>query len=176
MNVSDLSPEYPNLHDVCHRYPAIDNHAHPLLKLAYRNAMAFENIISESSGVALQDSVYSLACYRATEQLARLFGLKGEDVTWENVKATRTRMGYTGLCRACFEPSRIQCILIDDGLGGKGVAEDYKWHDTFTTSPTKRILRLETSAEVFIIAVFSLKASLRTQPLLGYPRRYPQGI
>jgi hypothetical protein len=142
---------HPNLHAVCERYPAIDNHAHPLLKPAYRDAMTFESIISESSGEALQDSIYSLACYRATEQLAKLFGLSGEDATWEKVKTTRRGMEYIKLCRTCFEPSGIQCILIDDGLGrSKDLAEHYKWHDRLTTSPTKRIIRLETSAEVFV--------------------------
>jgi hypothetical protein len=152
MHLSNLSPDYPSLHNACHKYPAIDNHAHPLLKLAYRDAGAFENVISDSSGAALQDAVHSLSCFRATNQLARLFGLKGEDVTWEKVKATGREMEYEKLCRMCFEPARIQCILIDDGLGGSNnLAEGYKWHDRLTTSPTKRIVRLETSAEVWIL-------------------------
>lgn len=150
MHLSHLSPDYPTLHDVCHKYPAIDNHAHPLLKLAHRDAKSFENVISDASGAALEDSVYSLACFRATRQLAKLFDLKGEDVTWDQVKVAGREMEYQKLCRTCFEPARIQCILIDDGLGGsKDLAEGYKWHDWLTTSPTKRIVRFETSAEVF---------------------------
>ncbi|KAF9512928.1 hypothetical protein BS47DRAFT_1393809 [Hydnum rufescens UP504] len=140
--MSNLSPQHPNLRAVCERYPAIDNHAHPLLKPAYRDAMAFE----------------------ATEQLAKLFGLS-EDATWEKVKTTRRGMEYLKLCRTCFEPSGIQCILIDDGLGGsKDLAEDYKWHDRLTTSPTKRIIRLETSAEEIVLDI------IKTIPLedFGY--------
>ena len=49
----------------------------------------------------------------------------------------------------CMEPSHIQCILFDDGLGGVAeFAEDYRWHDKFTVSPCKRIVRVETLAEV----------------------------
>jgi len=151
MHISNLSADYPDLHDACHKYPSIDNHAHALLKLEHRDAMIFENVISDASGAALQDSVHSLACFRATIQLAKLFGLKGEDVTWEKVKAAGRAMEYEKLCRTCFEPARIQFILIDDGLGGsKDLVEDYKWHDGLTTSPTKRIVRLEVAAEVFL--------------------------
>jgi hypothetical protein len=157
MHITNLSPDYPTLHDACHKYPAIDNHAHPLLKLAHRDAMTFENVISDADGAALQDSVHSMACFRATDQLAKLFGLKGEDVTWEKVKAVGRQMEYEKLCRTCFEPARIQCILIDDGLGGsKDLAEGYKWHDKLTTSPTKRIVRQEVSAEVFLRPVDDL--------------------
>ncbi|OBZ74438.1 Protein fluG [Grifola frondosa] len=44
-------------------------------------------------------------------------------------------------------PTRIQCILIDDGLGSAWTLHHYKWHDQFTTSPTKRIVRVEIVAE-----------------------------
>lgn len=166
MHISNLSADYPALHNACHKYPAIDNHAHPLLKLAHRDAMTFENVISDASGAALQDSVHSLACFRATNQLAKLFGLEGGDVTWEKVKAAGRDMEYEKLCRTCFEPTRIQCLLIDDGLGGsKDLAEKYKWHDRLTTSPTKRIVRLEVAAEVFLR--FPSDSTLKTENLPG---------
>jgi hypothetical protein len=165
MHISNLSPDYLTLHDACHKYPAIDNHAHPLLKLAHRHEMTFENVISDADGAALQDSVHSLACFRATHQLAKLFGLQGEDVTWEKVKAAGREMEYEKLCRTCFEPARIQCILIDDGLGGsKDIAEKYKWHDRFTTSPTRRIVRLEVAAEVLLPDLTPLIPNISTPP------------
>jgi tRNA U34 5-methylaminomethyl-2-thiouridine-forming methyltransferase MnmC len=47
----------------------------------------------------------------------------------------------------------LQCILIDDGLGGIAeFAEKYAWHDQFTTSSTKRIVRVEIVAEVSLQA------------------------
>ena len=130
-------------------YPAIDNHAHPLLKAEHRDALNFDGVISEATGSALsEDAVNTLACYRATHQLAKLYKVSGE-ATWEAVKQLRQTADYEALCRTCMGPTRIQCILIDDGLGGTSeYAEDYKWHDKFTTSPTKRIVRVEHLAEV----------------------------
>lgn len=51
----------------------------------------------------------------------------------------------------CFEPTNIQCILIDDGLGTTDDAAklyDYRSHDRLTHSPTRRIVRVEAIAEV----------------------------
>lgn len=81
--------DYALLYKTCYDYPAIDNHAHPLLKLANRDVMTYENIISDSEGPALEDAIHTMACFRATSQLAKLFGLRGEgrdEVTWEQVK------------------------------------------------------------------------------------------
>lgn len=130
-------------------YPAIDNHAHPLLKEVNRDAFPFEGLISEANGSSLnEDAVHTLACYRATKQLSDLFRLNGEP-DWENLKRARRMMPYDELCRTSMGPAKIQCILIDDGLGGVAdFAEDYKWHDQFTRSATKRIARVEVIAEV----------------------------
>ena len=55
---------------------------------------------------------------------------------------------YVDLCNICFKPTGIQCILLDDGLGGvASFAESNKWHDQFTISSSKRIARIETEAE-----------------------------
>lgn len=130
-------------------YPAIDNHAHPLLKAEHRSVFEFEGLISEATGKALtEDAIHTLACFRATQQLNQVLGLKGEP-TWEAVKQARGAMDYEKLCKTFMESTGIQCILIDDGLGGSSqYAEGYKWHDKFTRSPTKRIIRIEVLAEV----------------------------
>lgn len=155
---------------VAFNYPAIDNHAHPLLKAEHRNALDFEGLISEATGPALtEDAVHTLACYRATQQLGKLYRLSGEP-TWEAIKQTRQNAEYEALCRACMGPTRIQCILLDDGLGGTDseldgpgdMAEGYKWHDQFTGSPSKRIVRVEVLAEVRIS--WHLSASPSAQP------------
>ncbi len=45
--------------------------------------------------------------------------------------------------------ARIQCLLIDDGLGGvKEMGEEYQWHDRYTHNPTRRIVRVEVVAQV----------------------------
>lgn len=142
-------PEYSKLKNVCEKYPAIDNHAHPLLKAKHRSVFSFDSVISEAPGDALQDSAYTLASFRATLELGQLFGLGSDEVTWEEVKNVREKLDYDDLCRMCFETTSIQCILLDDGLEGVvELAEGYKWHNRLTNSPTKRIERIETVAEV----------------------------
>jgi hypothetical protein len=143
---------YPELGQTTFTYPAIDNHAHPLLSEKNRGAFPLEGIISEASGNALmRDSRSTLASYRATAQLSKLFGLKGGEHTWDALKNKRDDTNYVDLCNMCFRPTGIQCILLDDGLGGvASFAESNKWHDQFTTSPSKRIVRIETEAEVML--------------------------
>lgn len=142
------SPKYgaPKLFGTALHFPAIDNHAHPLLRDAHREDRPFEGLVSEADGEALKDSVYTVACMRATYSLGKLFGLK--DASWDDVKAKRAELHYLDLCRKCIEPTRIQCILIDDGLGVKDLAEEVQWHDQFTKSPSQRIVRVEIEAEV----------------------------
>jgi len=145
-----MAPVYhPELANVALTYPAIDNHAHPLLAKRNRLAFPLEGIISEASDDALtHDACYTLASYRATAQLSKLFGLKDREPTWDKLKDKREEMDYVDLCHLCFKPTGIQCILLDDGLGGVAeLAESYKWHDQFTTSPSKRIVRIEAEAE-----------------------------
>ncbi|KAF4611557.1 hypothetical protein D9613_003781 [Agrocybe pediades] len=148
MAAPDKSPKYLALYETVFSQPAIDNHAHPLLREDTRFSIPFEGLISEAEGAALtEDAVHTAACYRATKQLAHLFGLD-EDASWEDIKKHRDSMSYADLCNLCFKDTGIRCILIDDGLGGVAEkAEGYKWHDQFTPAPTRRIVRVEIEAE-----------------------------
>lgn len=142
-------PKYfDSLIDVIRDYPAIDNHAHPLLTEENRDRLAFEGLTSEAQGEALEDAAYTLAHATARRDLVQLYDLPGH-TSWEDVKKHRTERTYYELCRLCFRQASIQCILIDDGLGGvKEMAEDYQRHDRYTHSPTRRIVRVEVIAEV----------------------------
>jgi hypothetical protein len=144
------------LSNTIYHHPIIDNHAHPLLKSHHRSVFPFEGVISEASGLTLtRDAVHTLACIRATNQLSKLFGLPLGS-SWAKVKVARDMMEYGYLCRLCMEPTHIQCILIDDGLGGaEELAEDYSWHNQFTPSLSKRIIRIETFAEGILQEIFS---------------------
>jgi hypothetical protein len=134
--------------DILCNYPAIDNHAHPLLTAENRNRLAFEGLTSEAEGPALEDAVYTLPHSTARRDLSRLYDLPLH-VSWEDIKKHRAELSYDDLCRLCFEKAKIQCILIDDGLSGvKEMAEEYRWHDRYTSSPTRRIVRVEVVAEV----------------------------
>ncbi|KAH9003884.1 amidohydrolase-domain-containing protein [Lactarius hatsudake] len=135
-------------------YPAIDNHAHPLLTAENRNRLAFEGLTSEAEGPALEDAVYSLPHSTAQRDLARLYGLP-RHTSWDDIKKHRAARPYDDLCRLCFEKANIQCILIDDGLSGsKDMAEEYRWHDRYTSSPTRRIVRVEVIAEDILTELF----------------------
>jgi len=141
------APAYPRLYEAAFSLPAIDNHAHPLLQAEHREDISFEGLISEAQGDALvKDAVHTLACHRAAHQLSRLFGMK--NATWNDIKAERSQADYLELCKRCFEPTGIQCILLDDGLDDGSMAEALSWHDQFTHYPTQRIVRIETLAEV----------------------------
>ncbi|KAH9982024.1 amidohydrolase-domain-containing protein [Russula compacta] len=133
--------------DVLRDYPAIDNHAHPLLTKENRDRLAFEGIASEAEGVALDDAVHTLAYITARRDLVQLYGLS-RHASWEDIKKHRAARNYDELCQLCLRKAKIQCILIDDGLGGvKEMAEGYQWHDRYTASPTRRIVRVEVLAE-----------------------------
>src|SRR6266850_4509163 len=141
-------PNFESHIDVLRDYPAIDNHAHPLLTEENRNRLAFEGVTSEAQGAALEDAVHTLAHAAARRDLVRLYDLP-RHASWEDVKKHRAARAYDELCRLCFRKAKIQCILIDDGLGGvKEMAEAYQRHDRYTTSPTRRIVRVEVVAEV----------------------------
>ncbi|RYP65898.1 hypothetical protein DL769_006184 [Monosporascus sp. CRB-8-3] len=128
--------------------PIIDNHAHPLLKPSYLSKFPLLSIATEAHGAALEDSRLSLAHVRATKQLAEILGC---EETWEAVvsgverKRIETPDAWT---KRCLEG--IETILIDDGLDGAEKVESYSWHDAFTKSKCKRIVRIEALAEDII--------------------------
>ena len=141
-------PYYPNLANAALTFPAIDNHAHPLLTANNRSAFPIQGLISEATGDALGHAHTTLASHRATAQLSKLWGLKGR-TTWDVFVQKRQDIDYVDLCKLCFEPTGIQSILLDDGLGGVDeLAESHEWHDQFTTSPCRHIVRIESEAEV----------------------------
>jgi len=151
-SVRAMAQRLDSLFRTCHTFPAIDNHAHPILSASYRNSaeFPFKGVISEAPPSALEDSQSSLACYRATLQLADLFNIP-LDATWSQIEISRDAMEWRDLCRTCFERCHIQCLLLDDGLPGvREYAYEYGWHDKLTTSPTKRIVRVEAIAEARI--------------------------
>ena len=127
-------------------YPAIDNHTHPLLSESHKDDFALESVISEAQGPALTEHAnHTLASYRATKQLSELLGCEDE---WNAIKEKRSSLDYSELCNVCMGRTGIQCFLLDDGLDSEGLCEDVKWHDQFSSSPSKRIVRVEVIAQV----------------------------
>ncbi|CAJ2502266.1 Uu.00g096600.m01.CDS01 [Anthostomella pinea] len=128
--------------------PIIDNHAHPLLKLEYMGKHPLLSIATEANGDALDDTWSSLAHVRAVKQLA---GLLGCEQTWNAVATAidlKRAESPDAWVRQCLEG--IETILVDDGLDMPDQVENYSWHDSFTKSKCKRIVRVEAVAEDII--------------------------
>lgn len=141
------SDKFPALRKTALTFPAIDNHAHPILRKDNRNAFPYEGVISEANGEALtRDASHTLACLRATPQLAKLLGLP-RSASWQEVKAARQAYDYEVLCKDSFKDTAIETILIDDGLGDPNIVHEIAWHDQFTKSRCRRIVRVEVVAE-----------------------------
>ncbi|KAF9074502.1 amidohydrolase-domain-containing protein [Rhodocollybia butyracea] len=146
------SPQYDLLRKTALSFPAIDNHAHPLLKSQYRNKDSLESSISEASEeTGKQDATQTLACFRAAIQLAKVLGIQegSGSSLWQQVKQHRDTMDYDELCNTFMTRCGIQSILLDDGLGVTDWVEDWKWHRRFGCD-TKRVVRIEIEAESLI--------------------------
>jgi hypothetical protein len=80
-------------------------------------------------GYALDNAVLTFSHATATRDLVQLYGLP-HHASWEDVKKHRSACDYDELCQLCVSKAKVQCILIDDGLGGvEDIAEGYRWHD-----------------------------------------------
>ncbi|CAN8106129.1 unnamed protein product [Discula destructiva] len=124
--------------------PIIDNHAHPLLKPEALAKYPLMSITTEASGDAIHAASTGLSHIRGVKQLAHVLGC-GQ--TWEAVVAAieqRRIDDYEDWVSECLDG--IATILVDDGLDAPDEVEDYSWHDSFTRSPCKRIVRIETIA------------------------------
>ena len=147
-DVTHHLPQEMSLRDVVFNYPAIDNHAHPLLKEECRRNLPFEGVISEAQPDAVKDAIHSLPGYRAARQLAELYGLD-PDAGWEEIKNHRDGLEYDRLCNMSMQQLGIQCLLLDDGLRGvQEMANDLSWHRRFANNSVYRLVRIEPVAEV----------------------------
>lgn len=126
--------------------PIIDHHAHPLLKPDAQSRRPLLAITTEAVGDAVHSAAKSLPHLRAVRQLASVLGCA---FTWESVVASieQKRLDcpddWTAECLAA-----VETILVDDGLDGEDGEDEtfqqpYAWHDDYTRSRCKRIVRVE---------------------------------
>jgi hypothetical protein len=109
------------------------------------NDEGLECIVSEATGAALRHATHSLSLYQAVQQLSKLYQC---EPTWEAIKTYRSTIGFNKVTHQCFEASKIECILMDDLFASSDKTPySYTWHDKYTTSKTKRIVRIESLAE-----------------------------
>lgn len=134
--------------------PAIDNHAHPLLRREHLGSVPLASTVTEASGDALRDTPKTLAHHRAVRQLAAALGC-GRDgepelpTTWDAVVAAIERRrtdpaAYDRWTAICL--SGIETILLDDGLDLPERVQGFSSHDAFVRSPCRHIVRIEALA------------------------------
>ena len=134
------------LRQIIRTYPVIDNHAHNLLRPHGLKIAEFLTITSEAEGDALEDTPTSLAHLRAARLLRRLYDLPA-DAEWSTIDKKRKEVlqdDADGLIKRCFEGT--ETILFDDGLTHGDSVEPYYWHDKYTRTPCKRVVRIEQTA------------------------------
>ncbi|KAH6840732.1 hypothetical protein B0I37DRAFT_315945 [Chaetomium sp. MPI-CAGE-AT-0009] len=121
--------------------PIIDHHAHPIFKLEALNKKPLLAITTEARDDAIDSATTSLPHLRAVRQLASVLGC---GYTWESVVAAIEEKRLD-----CPEDWTADClfgietILVDDGLDTEDNANAYSWHDDYTRSKCKRIVRIE---------------------------------
>lgn len=127
-------------------YPLIDHHAHNILSRERASDYArysLECITSEALGAALHNGHKTLPQNRSVTQLAEFFGCPaGSD--WEDIRAARdawVQRDYEGLVKKCLEGTHT--LLLDDLFGDADDVQPAAWHDKFTVSQTKRVVRIE---------------------------------
>lgn len=129
--------------------PIIDGHAHNLVKTEAQSKHPLLSITTEASGDAVDSAITSLPHLRAVRQLASVLRC---GYTWESVVGAieERRLDcpedWTAVCL-----DGIETILIDDGLDSEDDANPYSWHDDYTHSRCKRIVRIETVASKIIL-------------------------
>lgn len=146
-------PSVDSLRHLIQTHPLIDNHAHNILGRESACNYAkypFESITSEAQGPALDNAVKTLPLLRAANQLAELYNCS---TNWDDIKTARdqwVQRDYEGLIRRCLEGTHT--LLLDDLLTDDDI-QPYDWHDQFTVSETKRIVRIETLASKILAAM-----------------------
>lgn len=134
--------------------PVVDNHAHNLLRPSgLKSHDHFLTITTEANGDALDDAPKSLSHLRAVRQLRTLYELP-RDADWAAICGKRLELlerDADALIKKSLEGT--QTILIDDGLPDEDSVEPVSWHDKYTLSPCKRIVRIETVASKILEAL-----------------------
>ncbi|KAJ5918303.1 hypothetical protein N7454_010678 [Penicillium verhagenii] len=145
-----------SLRHLIQTHPLIDNHAHNVLSrdvAADYDSYPLESITSEAHGRALENAQFTLPLLRATNQLGELYGSPCAE--WSDVLAAHSRwveQDYEGLIKRSLEGTHA--LLLDDLLSDDDV-ESYDWHDSFTVSATKRIVRIEAVAASLLVDLMS---------------------
>jgi len=126
--------------------PAIDHHAHNLLKPEEIGAEVFSRAFTESDDpVILAGHARNSLFYR--RGIRNIASLLGCDATEEAILGSREELGMEKLAAKCFENAGLSTVFLDDGFM-PGRVLPWEWHQRFV--PVRRVLRIEYLAETLI--------------------------
>ena len=124
--------------------PAIDQHAHNLLRPEAAMHYPYASAFSEGSDPEIRNhhAKYTLCYRRSLRELGLLLNCKPTEA---DIISQRQAMGLDTLTQRCFEASNLSGILLDDGFLPDTILSA-QWHQQFV--PVQRLLRLERLAEM----------------------------
>lgn len=131
-----------NLEDI----PAIDQHAHNLLKPEFAGADVFVSAFTESGHAELRDrhALRSLFYSRSMRDLGELLECEPKE---EAILARRSELGFEALAAKCFQASNLSYVFLDDGFLPDRILP-WEWHREL--APIRRVLRVERLAETLM--------------------------
>lgn len=123
--------------------PAIDQHAHNLLRPAAAMHYPYAAAFSEGSDPLIRNhhAQYTLCYRRSLREIATLLNCEPTEAA---ILERRQSMGLEALTRHCFTASNLASVLLDDGFLPDTILP-LDWHQQFV--PVQRLLRLERLAE-----------------------------
>jgi predicted TIM-barrel fold metal-dependent hydrolase len=136
--------------------PAIDQHAHPLLKPDAWASMPYAAFFTESRDPTIigHHARHTLFFRRSLRDIAALLSC---DATEEAVIARRRELGIDALAAHCLEASHLSAVFLDDGFLPDSIMP-VQWHGQFAL--VRRILRLEHIAEKLLATQATFEALL----------------
>ena len=129
--------------------PAIDHHAHNLLKPEILPNYSYSRFFSEAHDPTLLavHSRQTLFYRRSTRDIAQLLNCQA---TESAIIESRQQLGLENLTRLCFNAANLSAIFLDDGFMPQEILP-WQWHQQF--SQIKRVLRLEYLAETLLAKI-----------------------
>ena len=155
-----------NLWDI----PAIDQHAHNLLKPEASARYPYSGAFTEGYDPAIvgYHARHTLCYRRSLREIAALLDCEPTEAA---VVAQRAQLGLERLTELCFRASNLEAVFLDDGFLPDQILP-LEWHRQF--APVRRLLRLEMLAQDLISKEEIFEAFL--ERFLGEIDPPPRGV
>ncbi|MDJ0695388.1 amidohydrolase family protein [Mastigocoleus sp. MO_188.B34] len=133
--------------------PAIDQHAHNLLKPEAIASRPYAAAFTEAHHPDIIDNhvCHTLFYRRSLRDMADLLKCKPQE---SEIIASRNNLGLEELTKVCFNAANLDAILLDDGFLPQEILP-WQWHQQFVS--VRRLLRIEDVAQNLISQVNSFE-------------------